>query len=72
VCAAAGLAWDPSHSSVPDFTIHARTFTAENLTLVEVIQNQGDILRFIPPLTITKHEIDALIECLDSVLATFG
>lgn len=32
---------------------------------------QGDILRFIPPLVISKDEIDALIECLDSVLADF-
>ncbi len=32
---------------------------------------QGNILRFIPPLTIKKEEIDALAECLDSVLGTF-
>ncbi|MFA6012499.1 MAG: acetylornithine transaminase [Desulfobacteraceae bacterium] len=32
---------------------------------------QGNTLRFIPPLIITKDEIDALIECLDSVLAMF-
>lgn len=38
VCTAAGLAWDPSYSAISDFTIHARTFTAENLTPVEIIQ----------------------------------
>jgi acetylornithine/N-succinyldiaminopimelate aminotransferase len=30
---------------------------------------QGNILRFVPPLIIEKHEIDALIQCLDEVLA---
>lgn len=39
MCTAAGLAWDPSYSAVDDFTIYARTFTVENLTPVEVIQN---------------------------------
>jgi acetylornithine aminotransferase len=29
---------------------------------------QGDILRFVPPLTILKDEIDALISCLDEIL----
>jgi acetylornithine aminotransferase len=29
---------------------------------------QGDILRFVPPLIITTHEIDRLIDCLDDVL----
>ena len=29
---------------------------------------QGSILRFIPPLTIEKEEIDALVACLDEVL----
>jgi len=29
---------------------------------------QGNILRFIPPLTIAKEEIDALVACLDEVL----
>ena len=29
---------------------------------------QDNILRFAPPLIITREEIDALIECLDSVL----
>ncbi|UCH21978.1 MAG: acetylornithine transaminase [Deltaproteobacteria bacterium] len=30
---------------------------------------QGNVLRFVPPLIITKEEIDALVECLDEVLA---
>jgi acetylornithine/N-succinyldiaminopimelate aminotransferase len=30
---------------------------------------QGDTLRFVPPLIIQKNEIDALIQCLDEVLA---
>ncbi len=30
---------------------------------------QGNILRFIPPLIIKKEEIDALIDCLDKLLA---
>lgn len=38
MCTSAGLTWDPAYSSIPDFTIHARTFTAENLTPVEIIQ----------------------------------
>jgi acetylornithine aminotransferase len=29
---------------------------------------QGNILRFIPPLIIEKHEIDALVACLDEVI----
>jgi len=29
---------------------------------------QGDILRFIPPLTIGREEIDALVACLDDIL----
>ena len=29
---------------------------------------QGNILRFIPPLTIEKEEIDALVACLDEIL----
>jgi acetylornithine aminotransferase len=29
---------------------------------------QGDTLRFVPPLVISKDEIDALIQCLDEVL----
>ena len=29
---------------------------------------QGDVLRFAPPLIIGKHEIDALIQCLDEIL----
>jgi len=29
---------------------------------------QGNILRFIPPLTIRKEEIDALVACLDEIL----
>lgn len=29
---------------------------------------QGDILRFIPPLTIEKEEIDALVACLDEII----
>ncbi len=38
MCEAAGLAWDDQYSAVSDFTIHARTFTAENAYPVEVIQ----------------------------------
>jgi acetylornithine aminotransferase len=30
---------------------------------------QGDILRFIPPLTVTEKDIDGLVACLDKVLA---
>ncbi|MBU4053135.1 MAG: aminotransferase class III-fold pyridoxal phosphate-dependent enzyme, partial [Proteobacteria bacterium] len=30
---------------------------------------QGDILRFIPPLTVTEKDIDGLVACLDQVLA---
>ena len=30
---------------------------------------QGNILRFVPPLIIAKHEIDALIDCLDEVFS---
>ncbi len=29
---------------------------------------QGNILRFIPPLIINKHEIDSLVTCLDEIL----
>ena len=29
---------------------------------------QGDVLRFAPPLIIGKHEIDALMQCLDEIL----
>ena len=29
---------------------------------------QGDVLRFAPPLIIGRHEIDALIQCLDEIL----
>jgi len=29
---------------------------------------QGNILRFIPPLTIGREEIDALVACLDDIL----
>ena len=39
MCSAAGLTWNSAYCSIADFTIHARTFTAENLTPVEVIQN---------------------------------
>ena len=31
---------------------------------------QGDILRFIPPLTITQEEIDGLIICLDNLFSS--
>ena len=31
---------------------------------------QGNILRFIPPLTISKAEIDGLLECLDGLLSS--
>ena len=31
---------------------------------------QGNILRFVPPLIIQEKEIDALIECLDEILAS--
>ena len=31
---------------------------------------QGNILRFVPPLIIQEKEIDALIECLDDILAS--
>jgi 4-aminobutyrate aminotransferase-like enzyme len=30
---------------------------------------QENILRFIPPLIIKKEEIDALVDCLDQLLA---
>jgi 4-aminobutyrate aminotransferase-like enzyme len=30
---------------------------------------QGNTLRFIPPLIIKKEEIDALVDCLDELLA---
>jgi acetylornithine aminotransferase len=30
---------------------------------------QENILRFIPPLTIEKEEIDSLVACLDEILA---
>ncbi len=30
---------------------------------------QGNILRFVPPLIITEKEIDALVKCLDEILA---
>lgn len=43
MCAAAGITWDSAYSSLADYTIHARTFTAENLTPVEVIQNLLDL-----------------------------
>jgi acetylornithine/N-succinyldiaminopimelate aminotransferase len=33
---------------------------------------QGNILRFVPPLIIAKHEVDALIDCLDEVLSALG
>jgi acetylornithine/N-succinyldiaminopimelate aminotransferase len=33
---------------------------------------QGNILRFVPPLIISKQEIDALIDCLDKVLPSMG
>ncbi len=29
---------------------------------------QGDVLRFVPPLIIGRHDIDALIQCLDEIL----
>ena len=29
---------------------------------------QEDILRFVPPLIVTKEEIDALVDCLDELL----
>lgn len=38
MCEAAGLAWDSQYSAISDFTIHARTFTAENAHPVEVLQ----------------------------------
>jgi acetylornithine aminotransferase len=31
---------------------------------------QGNILRFVPPLVITRAEIDALIECLDGIFSS--
>jgi acetylornithine/N-succinyldiaminopimelate aminotransferase len=31
---------------------------------------QGKILRFVPPLIITKNEIDLLIACLDEIFKT--
>ena len=31
---------------------------------------QGNILRFVPPLIIEEHDIDALVECLDDILAS--
>ena len=33
---------------------------------------QDNILRFIPPLIISKEEIDELIECLDTILTEAG
>jgi 4-aminobutyrate aminotransferase-like enzyme len=33
---------------------------------------QENILRFIPPLIIKKEEIDALIDCLDELLANLS
>jgi acetylornithine/N-succinyldiaminopimelate aminotransferase len=30
---------------------------------------QENILRFIPPLTIGKNEIDSLVDCLDGIFA---
>jgi acetylornithine/N-succinyldiaminopimelate aminotransferase len=38
--------------------------------LINCIQER--ILRFIPPLTISREEIDQLVECLDGVLAAAG
>jgi acetylornithine aminotransferase len=29
---------------------------------------QGDVLRFVPPLTISREEIDGLVACLDALL----
>jgi acetylornithine aminotransferase len=31
---------------------------------------QGNILRFVPPLVITRPEIDALVECLDGIFSS--
>ena len=33
---------------------------------------QGNTLRFVPPLIIEKNDIDALIRCLDGVLAQWA
>jgi len=38
MCTAAGLTWNESYCDLDNFTIHARTFTVENLTPAEVIQ----------------------------------
>ena len=42
----------------------------QNGFLINCIQER--ILRFIPPLTISREEIDQLVECLDGVLAAAG
>ncbi|MFZ0727228.1 MAG: aspartate aminotransferase family protein, partial [Desulfobacterales bacterium] len=33
---------------------------------------QGDILRFVPPLIVTRQEIDRLVTCLDEVFIEKG
>ena len=38
MCTAAGLTWDSGYCEIPDFIIHAGTYTAENLSPVEIIQ----------------------------------
>jgi acetylornithine aminotransferase len=42
----------------------------QNGFLINCIQDR--ILRFIPPLIISKEEIDRLVECLDGILAAAG
>lgn len=38
MCTAVGLTWDSAYSEIADFTIHAGTYTAENLSPVEILQ----------------------------------
>lgn len=53
-----------------ELTIDAGPVTAACMDAGFLINTvQGNILRFAPPLIITKAEIDAMIECLDRVLS---
>jgi acetylornithine aminotransferase len=53
------------------------TLTVEGMPIVEACMEKGflinctqeNVLRFVPPLVVTKSEIDALVECLDGLLA---
>ena len=36
-----------------------------------IIQAQGNVIRFVPPLIIDKEQVDEMIEILDSCLKTF-